>query len=237
MECNHANFNLMIRAFANPDAYTNNNWPLFFDQTNVNWNLNQMWYSDYASWGGARTTYEYPFSQMSPPTNDGYSSLVRVFQPGMRMENGYSQVISVSSTQIRVRVLMNSRNYDFQYTYRMGFRFYTSRLQVSGNTCSSVSIWSSRYTTNGWCRQGSCSYSCGTGDRMFYVAFYLYRNAESQSQWPTWIAGDYYDITFNFNAVAGDVSNYPNEVYAQATLVWENTIYHINNQGKCDCCQ
>lgn len=234
MACSQSNFDVMVKAYANPQAYNERNWILFGDQTSNYWTLNTMWYSDYASWGGAQSTSENPYNAMQPTCSDGYSTCTNVFASGIRMEGGYSQVIGVSSTQIVVRVYMTG-NYDFySSTYRMGFRFYAERLTVG--SCSSVSLWSSRYGSNGWCQQGSCSYTCGTGDRMFYVAFYLYRAQSTQSQWPYWYSGDYYDITFNFNSVGQDTNNYANSIFVQGTLVWENSLYYYNDQGHCGCC-
>jgi hypothetical protein len=149
------------------------------------------------------------------------------------MEGGHVQIQEVTGTTIKVRMRLYG-DYGFDdATFRMGFRFYVSRLQVG--TCSSVTVASSRYGTP-YCQSGgTCSATCYKGDRMFAGIFYNYRNAYYQSGWPFWYNGDWYDFTFTFSSVTSDVSNYANEVFVQGTLVYEFTRYHSNDCSKCGC--
>jgi len=115
----------------------------------------------------------------------------------------------------------------------MGFRFYTPRLTVSG--CNSVSVTHSAGHNPAWCVQGSCTTTCGTGDRMFYVNFYMYRQAANMYQWRYWNSGEYYDLTFNFNSVGDDANTDPDHIFVTASLVWENSRYYWTNEGMCSC--
>jgi hypothetical protein len=173
---------------------------------------------------------------MYPGCSDSFSTCVNIFQPSTTIDgSGYSQVISVSSTQVKVRMYLNGP-YDFySQTFRLVFRYYFGRLTFSG-TCSIANIYSSRYGNNYWCLSGSCSATCGNLDRQIYASFYMYRAQTSQYQWPYWYGGDYLDLTFTFGSVGGDVSNNANQLFVQGTLVWENTAYYYNNIGKCGCC-
>jgi len=121
-------------------------------------------------------------------------------------------------------------------TFRLGFRFYTPRLQVG--SCSSVSAtFNGGSNTNYWCQQGSCSATCRSDGRRFYANFHMYRNAVSQSQWPYWSSGQYYDFTFTFSSVTEDTDSltFANHIFITGALVWENSRYHINDNSKCGC--
>ena len=122
-----------------------------------------------------------------------------------------------------------SENINFpDETYRMGFRFYTPRLTYSGisNTVSVVH----RYGYNpSWCVSGSCSITCGTGDRMFYCNFYMMRNVETQNQWRYWNSGDYYDMTFSFSSIGEDSTSNYDHVFITASLIWETSRYYNSN--------
>lgn len=61
---------------------------------------------------------------MAPGANSN-SFYTNVFGSSMPFDTGYAQVISASTTQIKVRLYL-ANNYDFYtYTYRISFRFYT----------------------------------------------------------------------------------------------------------------
>lgn len=99
--------------------------------------------------------------------------------------------------------------------------------------CSSVSVSNSRH---GNLIQGWWTGDCEIGDRMFYVSWRFYVDASTyQDQWKHWYPGDYTDFTFTFGSVTQDVSNYANEIFAQATVVWENTYYYWSDETNCGC--
>lgn len=170
--------------------------------------------------------------------SDGYSTATNVFPAsGVSMEGGNVVVMAVTSSSIRIRVTLKSHDYGFDdATFRIGFRFYTSRLLVG--SCSSVSVNSLRYGGSSYCQfGGSCSSDCYNGDRMFAATFYNYRTTYNYHGWPYWYTNDWYDFTFTFatNSVTQDSSNNANQIFAQATMVYEFTHYHSNDCGKCDC--
>ncbi len=138
------------------------------------------------------------------------------------MEGGNVIITAVTSMTITVQVTLAS-NYDFSdATWRIGFRFYTHRLQV--NTCNSITVSSYRYGGDrpaSWCQSGgTCTASCYTGDRMFGVVFSMYRNAYYQRQWPYWYGGDWYRFVFSFNSVTQDATNNANSIFIQGTTIW-----------------
>jgi hypothetical protein len=56
MACSQGSFDVMVKAFANQDAYNDYNWPLFASQTGSTLTLNTMWYSNNPS-NSAQSTY------------------------------------------------------------------------------------------------------------------------------------------------------------------------------------
>ncbi len=139
------------------------------------------------------------------PASDSYSTFTNIFN-GADIDGGYVQITSASTTSVTFKMLL-TRQLDFYYhTYRMGFRFYATRLQASGQSCNSVSVYSSRYGSS---PIGSYS-ACGTGDRMFFVVWYMYSNSYYQYEWRNWYVNDYYEFTFNFNSIGQDTNIYAN---------------------------
>lgn len=49
----------------------------------------------------------------------------------------------------------------------------------------------------------------GATNRHFWAIydFYSQTNYDNSYGWPTWYAGEYYDFTFRFSSMTGDVSN------------------------------
>lgn len=71
---------------------------------------------------------------------------------------------------------------------------------------------------------------------MFYVSWRFYVDASThQNQWPHWYPGDYTDFTFNFGSVGSDSNNNANSIFAQATVVWENSYYYWSDETNCGC--
>ena len=227
-------YDVEVRAYANTQAFSDYNWPLFKSTTNTNYDLvNNVFYAS-RSYSSTSDPLGTAYVRMDP-SDGSYEAYTDILRSGISTDRsgGYAQIISVSSTQIKVRMRLYS-NRDFaDRTFRMGFRFYTERLTMS--SCSSVSVWNSRHGTGTW-GSGSWSRSCGTSTRRFYVVWTFYRVAYTQNQWPYWYSGDYTDLTFNFGSVGHHRSANPNYLHATATLVWETTRYHANDQGKCGCC-
>ena len=102
-------------------------------------------------------------------------------------------------------------NADFSNVYRMTFRFYTDRLTPSG--CTGVSFTSNRYSSN-----HKSLTSCGTSSRHFWAIYNFY--STGGNSWPYWYAGDYYDFTFTFNSVSGDVSSNSIWMFGHTSITW-----------------
>ena len=109
----------------------------------------------------------------------------------------------------------------------MTFRFYTERLNFSG--CQGVSFTSNRYSANFKSLSG-----CYGTDRYFYTYYNFY--STGGNSWPYWYANDYFDFTFTFSSITGDVSNNPNFLFITSSINWYQSIYHHNDLGKCGCC-
>jgi hypothetical protein len=75
MACSQSGFDVMVKAFANPQAYAETNWALYGSQTNQGWSLNRMWYSRHASWSVRHDSNnpERPYNAMSPAV-DAFST-------------------------------------------------------------------------------------------------------------------------------------------------------------------
>ena len=91
-----------------------------------------------------------------------------------------------------------------------------------------MSIVSSTNQNPAYCVNGGCpTPTCGTGDRMFFASFYMYReNNLTQNQWRSWTSGQHYDLTFNFNSITDDADTNYEQLFVTATLVYENTIFY-----------
>ena len=94
----------------------------------------------------------------------------------------------------------------------MTFRFYTERLSVSGVT--GVSFSSNRYSSN----HRSVTTIGGSGNH-FYAIYDFY--STGGNSWPYWYGGDYYDFTFTFNSVTGDVTTPAIYMFAHTSITWE----------------
>lgn len=236
MASSQANLDVYVRAFANVQAYNDYNWPIVASLTNTDFTFNSIFYSSYPSYS-ARTTSETTYSTAVPST-DSYSNYFNVLSSsGTNTDtSGYSKIITVTSTQIVVRV-MRTGSWDTSTVYRMGFRFYSTRLTPSG--CNSVSISSNRYGASYFYpSNGVWSKTCGTDttNRMFFVVWYFYQNVNTLNQWPYWYGGDYYDMTFNFNSIGQDAVNYANMLSVTASIIYQTSRYYTSNEGQCGCC-
>ena len=150
----------------------------------------------------------------------------RYFDSSWVEASGYTKLVSYSSNQIRIKV-QRGTNGDFSNVYRMTFRFYTERLTPSG--CQSVSFSGNRYSSN-----FKSLTSCGASDRHFWAIYDFY--STGGNSWPYWYAGDWYEFTFNFNSVSGDVTSPAIYMFAHTTITWEQSIYYHGNEGQCGCC-
>jgi hypothetical protein len=65
MATSQSGYDVTIKGFANPHAYTNYQWPIFASSTSQSWTLNTMWYAR-RDWTGAHTNdaSENSYSQM-----------------------------------------------------------------------------------------------------------------------------------------------------------------------------
>lgn len=115
--------------------------------TSAAWTLNSMFYAS-ASFSPKQTNTEPAFDQMSP--TGSYTTSVNLFN-GQAADSGYVRVIAATTSSITVRLSMNSDLAFEYYTYRLGFRFYTTRLFPT-SPCTSVTAWNSRHGNfvSGW---------------------------------------------------------------------------------------
>lgn len=160
MACSQNDFDVTVKVFANQDAYSDYNWPLYSSTTNSNWNLNKMYYSAYPGWTN-NGAYERGFYTINP-SGEYNASSVKMFDGSTTMDSGYTKILSVSTNSIKIRILLSNNDYNFgDSTYRIGFRFYTERLTYVG-PCSITTIYSSQHGSNGWCQSSSasCSNTC-----------------------------------------------------------------------------
>ena len=88
----------------------------------------------------------------------------RLLSSGWVDTNGYAKILSISSTQITVRVLRGSY-LSFPNVYYMAFRFYAERLSFSN--CRGVSFSSNRYSSNFKTLSG-----CSGSNKYFYAVSY-----------------------------------------------------------------
>jgi hypothetical protein len=237
------NYDVLVTAWANPDAYNTGNWKLFSSQTDQNWNYDPIYYASntgYNSLGGS----ERPFGN-SVMDLSGDSSIdarrILTTSNNVRTE-GYANVFFVSSIQIKIR-LYASTTANFYKAYRTGFRFYTPRLMTT--SCSSVSVWTSRWGTNNFngnsASPGSFSVTCGNGgtnSRRFYAIFYMWYTTSADTypyQWPNFSNGDTYEFTFTFSSVTNDGTNYPNYLWVSASMLFENSYWYYR-ESICGCC-
>ena len=147
-----------------------------------------------------------------------------------------------SSTQIKIR-LYASTSKSFHKVFRMGFRFYTPRLKTT--SCSSVSVWTSRWGWNNFngnaYNPGAFGVYCGnagTNSRRFYAIFDMWfttSHSRYPYQWPNYSNGDTYEFTFTFSSVTGDNVNYPSYLFASASMLWEESYWYYRN-SVCGCC-
>jgi hypothetical protein len=218
MASSQSDLNVYVRAFANPQAYADYNWPLLASLTSNGYTFKSMYYSGYPSWGGTRDDSGTNSGLAMNPGTDSYSNYVNIWQSWSQTDTGgFTNIIGATSNSIIVRFCKSSSQ-DFSTTWRMTFRFYTERLTPSG--CNSVSIKSSRY---GWGYYGSTGYwskTCGVGDRMFYVTYHFYRPVYTMDQWPYWYGGDYYDLHFSFDSVGQDSTNNAQYLFASASIIY-----------------
>jgi len=82
--------------------------------------------------------------------------------------------------------------------------------------------------------------SCSTGDRYFHAIYSYYSDGNNAwnwgNNWPYWYGGDYYSFTFTFSSVGGDSSNNANYLFVTATILYETSVYHVQDSGKCGWC-
>lgn len=180
--CSQSSLDVTVTVFANQDAYADYNWPMFYSTTNSDFSFNTMWYSGYNYYGAYNSgaalgspNRQLPYSVMTP-ASDSYATFTNIFN-GADIDGGYSQITSVTTTSVQFKMLLTRDLNFYPYTYRMGFRFYATRLQANGQNCNSVSVYSSRYGSN---PIGSHT-ACGTGDRMFFIVWYFYTNSYYQN--------------------------------------------------------
>jgi hypothetical protein len=235
------NFDVRVYVWANEQAYANRAWTMFTSSTTQGWNYESINFASNTGWNDLSSN-EMPFNSLDLPTGGSYGTTqTRILSSSNNVRSeGYSKILSVSNTQVKVR-LYSSVSKSFNQVYRMIFRFYTPRL-IFGS-CSGASVWTSRWgwnNFNGYAYDpGSFSVTCGSSGRRFYVAFDMY-NSWSQSrypaQWPDFSNGDTYDFTINFSSVGGwAATGTPNNLWVSASMVWEQT-YRYYQDSTCGCC-
>jgi len=224
MASSQGSLNVYVRAFANTEALNDYNWPLFASLTNsAAATLSSIFYSSNTGYNSITNT---------EPAVGHDASYTNVLS-GYHNTNGndYAQIVSVTSTQIVVKIYKSSY-LDLTTVYRIGFRFYTQRLNPSG--CNNVSVYTARYSWPYGASTGSWSVSCGVGGYMFYAIFSGYYPASPLDQWPSWIGGDTYQLTFNFNSISEDATNNANFLFVTASIVYESSAYYA--ESGCGCC-
>jgi len=202
---------------------------MYSSTTGSNWSYEEISFASNPSYD-VYTNTEMPFGNvMDLTTGSNGVTRTRIFNNQNTRTEGYATILSVTSTQIQVR-LYASVSKSFYKVFRMGFRFYTPRLLPG--TCSSVSVYTSRWGWNNFngnsYSPGSFSVNCGNGgtnSRKFYAIFDMwYTTTQSRYpyQWPDYSNGDTYDFTFTFSSVSGAaVTDYPNYLWVSASMLWE----------------
>ena len=218
------NFQTRVWVWANEHAYSDRSWRMYLSYTSNSWTYQSMTYATNTGYNSLHGS-ERPFGNNVMDIS-GYGSTRILNGHNVRTE-GYSQITYVSSSQIKVK-LYASVSKSFYKVFRMGFRFYTPRLKTT--TCSSVSVWTSRW---GWNNFNGNAYSpgsfgvycgnAGSNSRRFYAIFDMYYTTSSSRypyQWPNYSNGDTYEFTFNFNTVSGHHNNYPGYLWVSASMQW-----------------
>lgn len=162
------------------------------------------------------------YNSGSSPSYSGNNA--RLYGSSWADQSGYSQILSVSSNSITVR-LYRATAWDPWYTPYLIFRFYVERLSFS--SCNDVSFTSNRYSSNYYGET-----SCDATSKHFWVHYDL--RSASNNHWYYWYAGDYYDFTFSFSSVTGDLVN-PSQLFVSTTVEWIQQYYYNNNYNKCGC--
>jgi hypothetical protein len=153
------------------------------------------------------------------------TSSTRIFTGSNNVRTGgFAKITALTSNSITVR-LQGDITSSMDGAYRMGFRFYSPRLVPS--TCSGITVTTSRWGAigfSGYARSpGSIAASCGTGgSRKFFAIvnmYYLQGSTDWPKQWPPYHPNDYFDFTFTFSSVGGDVS-FANALWISATWIW-----------------
>lgn len=192
---------MLVYVWANPQAYAERSWLLFYSQTTTDWDYDPICFASntgYSSMGASERSFGN--SVMDLPTGDTsvtYTDFLSSSQ-NVRTE-GYANVFFVSSTQIKIR-LYTTASRSFAQVFRMGFRFYTPRLKTT--SCSSVSVWTNRW---GWNNFNGNAYSpgsfgvycgnAGSNTRRFYAIFDMYYTTSAtrnSDQWPSFGGSDTY---------------------------------------------
>ncbi len=102
--------NIQVRAYANLQAYTNGYWALFISDTSTSYSLVGMYY---ASGSYADTA--------APNLGASFSN---IFSSSWVNTGGYAAITAVTSNSITVNLYRNT-DFDFGYSFRVYFRFYT----------------------------------------------------------------------------------------------------------------
>ncbi len=236
------NFDIRVYAWANVQAFNDRNWLLFSSQTNSQWSYQYIYYASDPSYSVLNAAERSFGGVMDLPTSDSTVGRTHILTSSNHVQtSGSANVFYVSSTQIKVR-LSSTASKSFYKVYRMGFRFYTPRLKTT--TCSSVSVWTSRWgwnNFNGYANSpSSFVVSCGNAGantRRFYAIFDMYYTPSSTTypyQWPDFGGSDTYEFTFTFSSVSGDVGTYPNYLWVSASMVFEESYYYYQS-STCGC--
>jgi hypothetical protein len=200
-----ANTQVQIRLYANSQSFDNNaGWAIYISTTSNTYNLVDMYYHHDPG---------YDYNSQSYPGNFN-GNHAKLYDSSWADTSGFSKIISVSTSSITIRVQRNS-NWNPGETYRIGFRFYTERIQGAGS-CTLTSL-----TKNGGShgipnfQNGGCSFH----DRHVYM--YITTESNSNHYFPFWYAGEYYDFTFSASSsFSGDITNNPNLLFASTTIAW-----------------
>lgn len=186
-----------VRLYANSQSYSIPGGWAIYASTTPGYNIVDMFYTSGS------------YASTSAPNTGGQTA--RLYGSNWADTAGYARIIGLSTTQIVVR-LYRGNSASFYNVFSMIFRFYVERL--SFNACQSVTFWNSRH--------GSFSrslYQCSQSGKHFWAWYSYYVNGGFD--WPYWYGGDYYDFTFTFSSITGDISNDANQLYISTTINWQ----------------
>lgn len=105
---------------------------------------------------------------------------------------------------------------------------------MSFSGCSSVSVTSSDSSHSSFLSQDGCSQN---GKRFWikYRSFPTTHNSNNDHKWPNWNSGVYYDFTFNFASITGDIDPSAHQIYITGSMTYEKITEYYHRSSDCGC--